>query len=283
MILRNLGKLLAALVTSVLLVLPVALFRVGFGWDLAFQTLPLVSGYGIVLTLWLATWIWPTLRFVPKRSFEEAVFIGFLGTLPMFVMGLLWTVAPAAAGVAGGLFQFGMMVGLVTTVPYATLDHPHVEDRRYWRQLSLWFAGLFALASACGLAFNGFSGDALQRVAWLCLGGPAGLWVGLVAGSRVRVWLDVLKQVFRFVRSLGRPIGAFVFGYSVIVLAFGEMYAGLSTLEKTHAFSGLSTSPKIGEFLYFSLVTAATVGYGDIAPLSGPARFLASAEIVVSL
>jgi hypothetical protein len=34
-------------------------------------------------------------------------------------------------------------------------------------------------------------------------------------------------------------------------------------------------------FLYFSLVTLSTVGFGDIVPLSGPARGLATLEGII--
>jgi hypothetical protein len=49
------------------------------------------------------------------------------------------------------------------------------------------------------------------------------------------------------------------------------------------AFSGVAASsqPLHGfDALYFSLSTLTTVGYGDIAPVSGPARMLAMMEVV---
>lgn len=35
--------------------------------------------------------------------------------------------------------------------------------------------------------------------------------------------------------------------------------------------------------IYFSVVTIATVGYGDITPKSGPSRLLVSLEIVIGV
>ena len=39
----------------------------------------------------------------------------------------------------------------------------------------------------------------------------------------------------------------------------------------------------LGEWMYFSVVTATTLGYGEITPVSGWARFLVSAETVLSV
>jgi hypothetical protein len=226
----------------------------------------------------------PKWSFVQKRSFEEAVLAAFLCALPMFISQVVYSASSSMlASVAGGMFQWGMLVGLMTAVPYATLDHPRVENRRYWLRTALWYAGVFGLAGLPEWVFGGRSTVRLQKLASMSVCAPVGLWIGLVTGSRVREWLVVLKRVFDFVWSLGRPVGAFIFGYAVIVFAYGEVYAALWKLDKAGALSGVSPSPSIGEFLYFSLVTAATVGYGDIAPRSGWARLTASMEITMSL
>ena len=92
-----------------------------------------------------------------------------------------------------------------------------------------------------------------------------------------------MAQVFRLLQRLGRPMVAFGFGYLVIVLVFGSVYGAIWRLDGARSFSGLPGQPNFGDFAYFSLITAATVGYGDVAPRSGPARLTAGMEIIASL
>jgi hypothetical protein len=115
------------------------------------------------------------------------------------------------------------------------------------------------------------------------VGWPAGLWAGLILGYRMKVWSAAMELVFGFLRRLGRPLVAFGVGYLAIVLIFGSIYGALWKLGGAATFSGLTERPGFAEFAYFSLITAATVGYGDVAPRSTGARLIAGTEIVVSL
>jgi MFS family permease len=63
------------------------------------------------------------------------------------------------------------------------------------------------------------------------------------------------------------------------VLAFSSAYLSLSQKDN-NSFSEVLTQVSS---VYFSLVTFATVGYGDIAPESSSARILVSIEIIVSM
>jgi voltage-gated potassium channel len=78
-----------------------------------------------------------------------------------------------------------------------------------------------------------------------------------------------------------RVILAMLLSYLFTVYAFGVAYIFLSALDKA-AFSTESTLSFV-DGLYFSVVTAATVGYGDIAPRSTPAKIAVMLEIAVSL
>jgi hypothetical protein len=66
--------------------------------------------------------------------------------------------------------------------------------------------------------------------------------------------------------------------YLLLSLAFACAYLSISELD-----SGAFTTREVGgehlaDFAYLSLVTMTTLGYGDIAPVSGPARALAMAQ-----
>jgi hypothetical protein len=66
----------------------------------------------------------------------------------------------------------------------------------------------------------------------------------------------------------------------IIFFGYAGMYYSLLNLDPK-AFS--DTLQNFGDSIYFSLVTFATVGYGDIYPKSEFARFLVSSEILTSM
>lgn len=47
-----------------------------------------------------------------------------------------------------------------------------------------------------------------------------------------------------------------------------------------HSFAGLNQSSHFIDFLYFSIITVTTTGYGDIHPLTNFARIITMTEIV---
>lgn len=55
------------------------------------------------------------------------------------------------------------------------------------------------------------------------------------------------------------------------------LYVFVARLQGQAAFSA---DLKLGEALYFSIVTMTTTGYGDISPKSGFAKFLVSVQII---
>jgi hypothetical protein len=66
----------------------------------------------------------------------------------------------------------------------------------------------------------------------------------------------------------------------------GMIWAGLySTLELLNpgsfSMANVPTGPTSQQFGYFSFTTLTTLGYGDIAPLSGAARAFATLEAMV--
>lgn len=100
----------------------------------------------------------------------------------------------------------------------------------------------------------------------------------------------ILRQVLRASRVTNDTISGAICGYLLLGLVFAFSYA-LIALAYPHSFlvEGRVMQPEmhklfyqheIGNLIYYSFVTMATLGYGDIAPLSAPARMMAVLEAI---
>jgi hypothetical protein len=179
----------------------------------------------------------------------------FMCTLPSFVANVLSAFSPA-------------------------LYLPQVTDLRYWIKSGV----VFALALGCAVYFvGGRSAVALINGSGAALVYVAGLWLGLMLGTNVNRWIVALKPTFQLLRRMGRTLTAFAVGYLAIVTIFATLFAAVWRLAGPDWFAGLPARPAMPTFVYFSLVTATTVGYGDIVPKSALARSLAGLESIVSL
>lgn len=109
-------------------------------------------------------------------------------------------------------------------------------------------------------------------------------WVGKVAGRIVNRWIDSIGAVLSIVRRMGAPAGLFLLGYLMIGLIFASIHVRIYVYDKT-AYGGdfLSKAPSFLDFVYFSFVTMATTGYGDILPVKPGARLACVAEVVVGV
>ena len=78
---------------------------------------------------------------------------------------------------------------------------------------------------------------------------------------------------------------AFLTFYSVLVIVFAALYRVLDLISLVPSFVIAGQARKISfvESLYFSVITMATVGYGDITPLSDLARLIAAVQVVVGI
>ncbi|WP_420575439.1 potassium channel family protein [Ekhidna sp.] len=93
-----------------------------------------------------------------------------------------------------------------------------------------------------------------------------------------------IKQIKRSIfqcYSLYRLIWIFGLLVSLIIFSFASDFVCLSGFDK-NAFAGIEQSGFLNDFFeyfYFSTVTFASIGYGDIVPVSGLARVLVIMEI----
>ncbi|MEL7451536.1 MAG: ion channel [Pseudomonadota bacterium] len=91
----------------------------------------------------------------------------------------------------------------------------------------------------------------------------------------------VLRDIFTSnTVTLNTIIGA-ICAYILFGVLWGFLYGVVDLLDPS-AFPGISDSPaRADRFVYFSMVTLTTLGYGDITPASGAARGLAIVEATI--
>ncbi|HLM98560.1 MAG TPA: ion channel [Bryobacteraceae bacterium] len=269
-------KLVGALLASLFLNLPIDLYRNGRNDVMVLGSAIAIPFVGVGVLEFLRH-SGRLRNFLAQRSFDGMLVRTFMCTLPSFVANVIAAFSPTLY--SGGL-QYGMLVGLLTVAPYATLDRPQITDLRYWMK-----SGVAIAVALGGLIYflGGRSAAALIHALGSALVYLAGLWLGLMLGNNVNKWIVALQPTFQLLRVMGTTLMAFAVGYFAIVTVFSTLFAAVWRLAGSDSFAGLPASPALPTFMYFSLVTATTVGYGDIVPKSAIARSLTGLEAIVSL
>jgi hypothetical protein len=98
----------------------------------------------------------------------------------------------------------------------------------------------------------------------------------VVAYCLMLSWVVLLRTFSKGPVTIHRIQGAVVV-YLLIGLVFASLYHSIYLLYGETAFKGLSSSDR-KEFMYFSLTTLTTVGYGDISAAIASGRSLANLE-----
>ncbi len=115
----------------------------------------------------------------------------------------------------------------------------------------------------------------------IILSGLIGMFFGVAAGRAILPRMLIYKHLIVYLRIMRDGAIAYGIGYISIAALFATFYWA------SHRFDGSSLSnlpsATFGNFFYFSLVTIATVGYGDIAPATPLCKTIASVEILVGL
>jgi hypothetical protein len=104
-------------------------------------------------------------------------------------------------------------------------------------------------------------------------------------GAWLKPRIAVLGNIFRILRQMWEALAAFVLGYAALVFIFACFYAAAWQFRPTTAFRGVDAvhHPSFADFVYFSVVTMSTVGYGDVIPANAITRSLACIEVVVGI
>ena len=107
-------------------------------------------------------------------------------------------------------------------------------------------------------------------------------------GDIVLLLMDIaliFEAVAARLNRLVMPIMAFLTVYTLVIVVFGCLYriADLTTGETQFTIHGHPHAMSFIEAIYFSLITLATVGYGDFAPAGALVRVLAGFEVVAGV
>ena len=92
-------------------------------------------------------------------------------------------------------------------------------------------------------------------------------------------WVVLLRTFSDGPVTIHRIQGAIVV-YLLISLIFASLYHSIYLLNSEAAFKGLSSADR-KEFMYFSLTTLTTVGYGDISAAIASGRSLSNLEALI--
>jgi voltage-gated potassium channel len=188
-------------------------------------------------------------------------------------------ILPVAGFLCGALVQRGRIRRLI-----ATESVRHVR----FNHLLRWAAPV-GFVGALSFLLPDVDPDAtMEGIAFLAAMAAIALIVGLAARDVVVFIIDtslVFEAFFERVTHLAIPAFAFLTFWTLLAIGFACLYriADLTTSEPQFSIAGTARRLEFAEALYFSVVTLATVGYGDISPVAPLVRLMAVAQMVAGL
>jgi hypothetical protein len=141
---------------------------------------------------------------------------------------------------------------------------------RRWLRIADAVIGL-TLAVAVGFAVLA---QFTEPLAWLDLGRPSIVWVVISILSP----LVVLRRVLSHEVITGETVAGALSVFLFLAIAFNYMFLEVQRFGSEPFFGAAESTTS---FMYYSLVTITTVGYGDLAAVSDVGRFLSSAEAII--
>lgn len=139
-----------------------------------------------------------------------------------------------------------------------------------WQRIANIFIGITlaaSLVSALLIQFSDLNGlPALSR--------PSVIWIAIAVVSPVVVLRRVLSQQVVTVETLWGAMSVFL----LIAIAYNYIFLGVERYGAVPFFGAEETTTS---FMYFSVVTITTLGYGDLSPVSDVGRFFAITEAII--
>jgi hypothetical protein len=161
----------------------------------------------------------------------------------------------------------------------APFDHGHLPRMARWL-IPVWVVGGFSLS----LPLNRLS-PFDQGLALLAAMGAIAAIVAVSVRPVVLLLSDltlITKELSARLRRITVPVVAFLTLYSLLVISFACFYRIADGLSRMPLFHGQGGPIRLGfqDALYFSLVTQATVGFGDLTPHDDGIRLLTGVQVL---
>jgi hypothetical protein len=238
---------------------------------LALPLLPIALGPGVTfaLLLTLAAGILDGMAATRAAGLREGLRLS-AGLAIWLALGLL----PA--------YGWKILVGVAIVTPmvgaFAGLEWPTRGGARRW----LWPPLALVLTTA---AMGITAATATLSPVSTALGFTGAAGMLFVLGRLIAGWLSprvrVLTDLALYLRAMWVPLGGFVVGYLFLALFFAGLYAALNRAFPATSFVGVS-DPSFGDWFFFSVTTATTLGDPVVQPVSGFSRSLVGIQAVLA-
>jgi hypothetical protein len=143
-----------------------------------------------------------------------------------------------------------------------------VTDR--WQRVANIVIGVTLVAAVLSAILTHFSDLTFQ----LGVGRPSMVWVVIAIVSPVVVLRRVLSQQVVTIETLWGAMSV----YLLMAIMYNYIYLEVQRFGSVSFFGVEETT---SSFMYFSVVTLTTLGYGDLAPVSDVGRFFAITEAII--
>lgn len=201
-----------------------------------------VDRFGWVLVLAIAAVV--ALSLVDVDEIDSQLLTGIAATMLSFTIGITLVLALRAAGIA-----------------------------KRWRRVADVVVALAVMSSVIALIIEQAT-DAELKV-WET-DRPSPLWV-LIA---VVAPLAIIRRLVMHRRVTAATMAGAIAAYLLVAIAFCYVYLYIDGVTD-HTFFVQTNQDSSTDFMYFSLVTVTTVGYGDLSPGDDLPRLLATSEAVI--
>ena len=158
-----------------------------------------------------------------------------------------------------GAVALAIVTGACATLALVSAEAPH--------PLTRWSAGLAAASVVLAAVSAIAGGSRLSGISAL-------IQVGLLAVAAVMVLGSVLREHEVNFRTILGAISVYV----IVGILFTYVYVGVDAFQ-SGAFFGAPT--QTGDFIFFSITTLTTTGYGNLVPAGQPGRMLAGLEMLI--
>ena len=269
----------ASLLLTALLVALIALAVAPGLWFLGLQIVAVIAAAGAI------HWMFP------GSPFFAVALANFIAIYTCFFVFFWETnfreIHPWAAFVGYGLPLIGFLAGAWWRRRHirGIVGKPKlVEDGRFAR-IFAWLIPMIAIGGITFLVPTVKPTPLEASVAFIAAMTVIALTVVAVSANVAAFLIEsglLFEEFFSRSARILVPAFAFLTFYSLIVVVFAALYRILDRLATVPQFvvQGVAKELSFTESLYFSLVTLATVGYGDIIPATNLTRMLAGFEVV---